>query len=105
MFVHAEISSTSELYGPLSLCSPIFPIVFSILIGFLVAQIFFAVFEMAIDTTLLAFCEDCEVNGGNPKWAPPLLMEAMGQDPHKQLAPAPPMVKGNAVAPATPAKR
>jgi len=28
----------------------------SILIGFIVAQIFFAVYEMAIDTILLAFC-------------------------------------------------
>ena len=77
--------------------SPVFPIAFSILIGFVVAQIFFAVYEMAIDTILLAFCEDCELHGGNPKWAPPLLMEAMGVDDSK---PAPPLaVKGNAVAP------
>ncbi len=60
--------------------SPIFPIALSILIGFVVAQIFFAVYEMAIDTILLAFCEDCEIHNGTPKWAPPLLMEAMGLD-------------------------
>jgi choline transporter-like protein 2/4/5 len=33
---------------------------------------------MAVDTIILAFCEDCEVHGGNPKFAPPLLMETMG---------------------------
>lgn len=80
-------------------CSPVFPIAFSILIGFVVAQIFFAVYEMAIDTILLAFCEDCETNGGNPKWAPPLLMEAMGLDAN-DMKPAPPLaVKSNAIAP------
>ena len=81
-------------------CSPVFPIAFSILIGFVVAQIFFAVFEMAIDTILLAFCEDCETNGGNPKWAPPLLMEAMGLDANDMKPAPPPGVKSNAIAPA-----
>ena len=65
---------------PSCCCSPIFPIALSVLIGFIVAQIFFAVYEMAIDTVILAFCEDCELHGGEPKWAPPLLMEAMGLD-------------------------
>jgi hypothetical protein len=37
------------------------------------------VYEMAIDTILLAFCEDCESHGGHPKHAPPLLLEAIGQ--------------------------
>jgi hypothetical protein len=27
-------------------------------------QIFFSVYEMAIDTILLSFCEDCETNNG-----------------------------------------
>ena len=93
--------SDANKYPDTYLSSPVFPIAFSILIGLVVAQIFFAVFEMAIDTILLAFCEDCETNGGNPKWAPPLLMEAMGLDANdaKHPPPAPP-IKGNAVAPA-----
>ncbi len=33
---------------------------------------------MAIDTTLLSFCEDCEEHGGHPRYAPPLLMETLG---------------------------
>jgi choline transporter-like protein 2/4/5 len=42
-------------------------------------QIFFSVYEMAIDTVLLSFCEDCESNNGHPKCAPPLLLEALGE--------------------------
>lgn len=44
-----------------------------------VLQIFFSVYEMAIDTILLSFCEDCESNNGHPKFAPPLLMDAIGE--------------------------
>jgi hypothetical protein len=33
---------------------------------------------MAIDTILLCFCEDCEMNDGTPQCAPPLLMNAIG---------------------------
>ena len=40
---------------------------------------FFAVYEMAIDTVLLSFCEDCESNDGHPRCAPPLLLEAIGE--------------------------
>lgn len=42
-------------------------------------QIFFSVYEMAIDTVLLSFCEDCERNNGHPRCAPPLLLEAVGE--------------------------
>lgn len=42
-------------------------------------QIFFSVYEMAIDTVLLSFCEDCESNNGHPRCAPPLLLEAIGE--------------------------
>ena len=44
---------------------------------------FFAVYEMAVDTIMLCFCEDCEVNSGHPKNAPPLLLEAIGERPPK----------------------
>lgn len=68
-------------YPETTLSSPIFPVALSILIGFFCAEIFFAVYDIAIDTILLAFCEDCDKHDGNPKWAPPLLMDAMGQKP------------------------
>lgn len=68
-------------YPETTLSSPIFPVALSIIIGFFCAEIFFSVYDMAIDTILLAFCEDCERHDGVPKWAPPLLMEAMGEKP------------------------
>lgn len=48
-------------------------------------QVFFGVYEMAIDTVLLCFCEDCEANG-HPRYAPPLLLEAIGEvkQPHQR---------------------
>ncbi len=49
------------------------------LTGYIVGNIFFSVYEMAIDTVLLSFCEDCESNGGHPRCAPALLMEAIGE--------------------------
>jgi hypothetical protein len=36
------------------------------------------VYELAIDTLLLSFCEDCERHDGRPAAAPPLLMHALG---------------------------
>ncbi len=37
------------------------------------------VYEMAIDTILLSFCEDCESHNGNPQYAPLLLLGAIGK--------------------------
>lgn len=59
--------------------------------SFNLPQIFFSVYELAIDTILLSFCEDSESNGGHPAYAPPLLMEAIGepyptQDPVQGMA-------------------
>lgn len=53
-----------------------------------IVQIFFSVYEMAIDTVLLSFCEDCESNNGHPRCAPALLLEAVGE---AKQAPAPAM--------------
>lgn len=37
------------------------------------------VYEYAVNTILLAFCEDCEEHDGQAQFAPPLLMHALGQ--------------------------
>jgi choline transporter-like protein 2/4/5 len=42
------------------------------------------VYELAIDTVLLSFCEDAEAHGGHPAHAPPLLMEAIGEPPPRE---------------------
>ncbi len=73
-----------EKYPETYLTSAVLPIAISIIVAFIVAELFFAVYEMAVDTILLAFCEDCEVNGGNPKYAPPLLLETLGMAPEKR---------------------
>lgn len=70
--------NNASKYPDTYLSSPVLPVAVSIITGFVIAEIFFAVYEMAIDTILLSFCEDCETNGGEPKCAPPLLMEAVG---------------------------
>ena len=36
------------------------------------------VYDITIDTIILAFCEDCDASDGYPKHAPALLMEALG---------------------------
>ena len=41
-------------------------------------------YELAIDTVLLSFCEDAESHGGHPRHAPPLLMEAIGERPPRE---------------------
>lgn len=37
------------------------------------------VYEMAVDTILLSFCEDCDEHNGTPLYAPPLLLAAIGE--------------------------
>lgn len=36
------------------------------------------VYDVAIDTIILAFCEDCDAHDGHPKHAPALLLDALG---------------------------
>mmetsp|Transcript_25196 Transcript_25196/g.47612 ORF Transcript_25196/g.47612 Transcript_25196/m.47612 type:complete len:723 (+) Transcript_25196:109-2277(+) len=61
------------------LSSPLLPILFTILISYFIATCFFQVYDMAVDTIMLSFCEDCEKTDGKPEYAPPLLMSALGQ--------------------------
>lgn len=37
------------------------------------------VYEMAVDTILLSFCEDCTANNEIPQFAPKMLMSALGK--------------------------
>jgi solute carrier family 44 (choline transporter-like protein), member 2/4/5 len=37
------------------------------------------VYEMAVDTILLSFCEDCMSHNETPQYAPKLLMSALGK--------------------------
>ena len=95
--------TNADKYPSTYLSSPLLPVILSAATGYLVAQMFFSVrhcfnpvlsahgpvqlptthllqvYEMAIDTILLSFCEDSESHGGTPQYAPPLLLNAIGQ--------------------------
>ena len=47
-------------------------------LGYTVAKLFYAVVEMSIDTIILSFCQDAEEHDGEAQYAPPLLMETLG---------------------------
>ena len=55
------------------LSSPLFPVIFVLIVAYAIASVFFAVVEIAVDTIFLSFCIDCKLHGGEPVNAPPLL--------------------------------
>ena len=42
------------------------------------AQLFFGVVEASVETIILSFCQDAEEHDGEAQYAPPLLMETLG---------------------------
>ncbi|RWW34231.1 hypothetical protein GW17_00001013 [Ensete ventricosum] len=66
--------------------SPLFPVLVTWGLGYIVATLFFAVVEMSIDTIILSFCQDAEEHQGTAQCAPPLLMETLdGQGEMQRL--------------------
>ncbi|CAL9104334.1 unnamed protein product [Musa textilis] len=66
--------------------SPLFPVLVTWGLGYIVATLFFAVVEMSIDTIILSFCQDAEEHQGTAQYAPPLLMETLdGQGEMQRL--------------------
>ncbi|DBA73400.1 TPA: hypothetical protein ACH3X1_011440 [Trebouxia sp. C0004] len=61
------------------LSSPLMPVLISVLVGYTISNLFLQVYEYAVNTILLSFCEDCEEHDGNAQFAPPLLIHALGQ--------------------------
>ncbi|KAK3037939.1 hypothetical protein RJ639_031830 [Escallonia herrerae] len=64
--------------------SPLFPVLVSWVLGYVVATLFFAVVEMSIDTIILSFCQDSEEHHGTAQYAPPLLMETLNDQNEMQ---------------------
>ncbi|KAJ1381525.1 Choline transporter-like [Sesbania bispinosa] len=64
--------------------SPLFPVVVCWALGYIVATLFFAVVEMSIDTIVLSFCQDSEEHQGTAQYAPPLLIETLGDQNEMQ---------------------
>ena len=65
-----------KTYPDGKLSSPLIPVIVVFLTAFAIASVGFGVVEQAINTTILAMCDDEDKNGGAAKWAPPALMEA-----------------------------
>mmetsp|Transcript_33745 Transcript_33745/g.95482 ORF Transcript_33745/g.95482 Transcript_33745/m.95482 type:complete len:789 (-) Transcript_33745:181-2547(-) len=80
-FADIEYYTNQDKYPNTYLSSPVAPIVLTVIVAYACASVFFQVYEMAVDTVLLCFCDDCDVHG-DPKFAPPLLMEAIGLAAH-----------------------
>ncbi|KAF7109450.1 hypothetical protein CFC21_109714 [Triticum aestivum] len=58
--------------------SPLFPVLLCWALGYMVAQLFFGVVETSVETIILSFCQDAEEHDGEAQYAPPLLMETLG---------------------------
>ncbi|QDZ19122.1 choline transporter [Chloropicon primus] len=61
------------------LSSQVMPVVLSVIVGYIISAIFYQAYEIAIDTMLISFCEDCERSGGKAQFAPALLAKALRQ--------------------------
>uniref|UniRef100_A0A6M2F9S7 Choline transporter-like protein n=1 Tax=Populus davidiana TaxID=266767 RepID=A0A6M2F9S7_9ROSI len=64
--------------------SPLLPVLVCWALGYVVATLFFAVVEMSIDAIILSFCQDSEEHQGTAQYAPPLLMETLGDQNEMQ---------------------
>ncbi|XP_042378750.1 choline transporter protein 1-like [Zingiber officinale] len=70
--------------------SPLFPVLVTWGLGYIVATLFFAVVEMSIDTIILSFCQDTEEHQGTAQCAPLLLIETLdGQGEMQRLTQGP----------------
>ncbi|KAM0887234.1 hypothetical protein ACQ4PT_029187 [Festuca glaucescens] len=58
--------------------SPLFPVLLCWALGYVVAQLFFGVVEVSVETIIMSFCQDAEEHDGEAQYAPPLLMETLG---------------------------
>ena len=76
----AILENKEYYHGNFKVTSPLTPCVVSMVISYLLASKFFAVIETSIDTMFLSFCLDCEMNGGKPALAPPVLHAMMNED-------------------------
>ncbi|KAH7297110.1 hypothetical protein KP509_26G054000 [Ceratopteris richardii] len=79
LFAFFMLETSKYKTGHDKVSSPLLPVLFCWAVGYVVASLFFAVVEMAIDTIILSFCEDIEEHNGTPIYAPPLLMQTLNR--------------------------
>ena len=73
----SNISPYTDPSSDSYLSSQIMPVVLSVIVGYIIATIFYQAYEIAIDTMLISYCEDCEQSKGKPSFAPPLLARVL----------------------------
>ena len=61
------------------LSSQVMPVTLSVIVGYIICTIFYQAYEIAIDTMLISYCEDCERSSGKAAFAPPLLAKTLRQ--------------------------
>lgn len=86
-FFMCDTSAYADPAKETYLSSPLAPVIACAFVGYIQADLFLSVYEMAVDTILLSFCEDCGQTGG-PHYAPPLLLSALGKSSKKKVQPA-----------------
>ncbi|KAK1930983.1 Choline transporter-like protein 4 [Phytophthora citrophthora] len=80
-----SLSSDQLSLGGATVTSPLAPVVVACVLAWLVASAFVNVYEAAIDTILLCFCEDTELHGDTAsEFMSKELQRIMGGDLHKE---------------------
>lgn len=75
----SNISPYTDPSSDSYLSSQVMPVALSVIVGYIISAIFYQAYEIAIDTMLLSYCEDCERSGGKAEFAPALLAKALRQ--------------------------
>eukprot|EP00164_Ancoracysta_twista_P000960 GFYU01001257.1.p2 GENE.GFYU01001257.1~~GFYU01001257.1.p2 ORF type:complete len:682 (+),score=229.41 GFYU01001257.1:660-2705(+) len=67
------------------LSSVLLPTLVTLILAYGIGAGFMSVYELAIDTVLLCFCKDCEINGSNPQYCSKALKDILGgvQEPKR----------------------
>ncbi|KZV30226.1 choline transporter-like protein 2 [Dorcoceras hygrometricum] len=60
--------------------SPLFPVLVCSSFSYIVANLFFGVVEMSIDTVILSYCQDSDEHQGTAQYAPPLLIQTLNDE-------------------------
>ena len=75
----SNISPYTDPSSDSYLSSQVMPVVLSVIVGYIISAIFYQAYEIAIDTMLVSYCEDCERSDGKAEFAPPLLSKTLRQ--------------------------
>jgi choline transporter-like protein 2/4/5 len=67
-FTHVSSEPRYQKGGTMEVSSPVVPCIVTIIMAYFVASTFLGVYELAIDTIMLCYCEDKKVNSSSKKY-------------------------------------